>query len=84
MQEDFAYISTHPSTHSPSSLTLPYDPTMLHAAFEKVIGLHPCYSHFINSLESIFVCVSLHPCYQGFVTSFKNTNLFVKFIGKVW
>jgi len=65
-------------------LYTPYDLAMLHATFKKVIDLHPCFSHLTNFLEFISTCVFLHPCYLGFVTSFKNINLFVKFMKRVW
>jgi hypothetical protein len=35
-------------------------------------------------LWSLFLFLSLHPCYIRFVTSFKNIDLFVKFMERVW
>ncbi|CAK9269614.1 unnamed protein product [Sphagnum jensenii] len=64
-------------------LYTPYDPIVFRATFEKVIDVHSCFFHFIDSLESVSVCVFLHPCYLGFVTSFKNTNQFVKFMERI-
>ncbi len=37
-----------------------------------------------NILEFVSISIFFHPCYLGFVTSFKNTNLFVKFMERVW
>ncbi|CAK9219164.1 unnamed protein product [Sphagnum troendelagicum] len=68
-----------------SKFIIPYtpnDPIVFHATFKKVIDVHPCFFHFVISLESICIYVFLHPCYLGFVTDFKNTNQFVKFMKK--